>query len=150
MKCATVYGRSDRYIVCSLSRTTTGVWISSEPFLKLQRPVLMPQLGDAILSALEASRQDVEHPGTTGWKILPTPLLRIAGVGSQAALQLGSHLVSVERTESHLSVVPHQNDGAAGPQRGFTELRTEAAYLDGNPSGETLGSAVIKAFKQCR
>jgi hypothetical protein len=150
IRCANVYERPDRYIVCPQSRTRDGVWILDEPIVPMRSPVSTSLLGDAVLAALEASRVDVQHPESSQLRPRIAPFLRAAGVRSYAALQREARLVVVSRTETQVSVVPCRNRGATGPDRGYEEISGDAMAIERDPSSESMGSAVVAAFKKCQ
>jgi Immunity protein Imm1 len=84
MRQATAYRRMEHLFVHSSSRTTDGVWILSEPCIKLDEECTDGDLGAAVQACLQGSRTGVPHP--TSWGHLLDPLLVLAGEKSWGTL----------------------------------------------------------------
>lgn len=114
MKRATVYQRGAVILVHASSRTTDGVWILSEPCIRLPSDCGDAAMGLAVMSALEASQSSVPHP--TQWKGLVEPLLRAAGVRTWKAFAKSAVCVEVEERDGQLALIPAVN---LGSEEGF-------------------------------
>jgi hypothetical protein len=139
MRRATAYQRGDEIFLHASSKTTTGVWILSDPVMAADRNDLAC-LGRAIIKALEGSREGVEHPTT--WKGIFNPILHLAGAKSWGAFAKSAKCVEIEFETNRVSFVPTKNLGA---RDGFEPL---AAHVQSSsPESEALGAALLSAFK---
>lgn len=107
MKCASIHLRSGYFYLASSSRTTTGLWIDTAPFLRLEEGVSDIALGEVILNALNASTHNVAPPHT--WEEASAPLLRLAKVKSWRTFMKLNSYASLELDEFYLKIVPHRN-----------------------------------------
>ena len=110
MKRATVYRRGPAVLVHPSSRTTDGVWLVSEPCVRLSSDCSDVEMGNALLAALEESKLSVPHP--TQWKGILQPLLSAAGVKSWKTFAKSAVCVEVEAQDSRVELIPTQNLGS--------------------------------------
>jgi hypothetical protein len=146
MKKASVFKLPSRFIVCPVSTTTAGVGIDSEPYIVLPASVSAVELGEAINQALNSSHDDIAHP--LSWKGLAAPRLAAAGVKSEAAFQKQASLVSLITDGKIVTITPHRNGGATGPDRGFSPI-DECEVQVGTKAPEICGKTTFQLFEQC-
>jgi hypothetical protein len=140
MRCATVYQRKGDLLLHAMSMTTDGLWILTEPVVRLATDVEDEVLGRAVRAVLEHSRSGVSHP--TDFRAVTEPLLRAAGVKSSSTFAKSSVSVEVAETESRvLELVPMENKG---PADGFVP-RADKQTVRGESDSE-LGKAVRLAI----
>ncbi len=143
MQRATVYSRSGSVLMHASSRTTDGVWILSEPCLRLDDDSSNEELGEAVRRVLAGSSSPVRHP--TQWKGLFEPMLRVAGVKSWKAFSKNTLCVQVELDGDRLELIPTNN---LGVDEGFepNEVKKKSATM---PCGaEALGALVREAIAE--
>jgi hypothetical protein len=138
MKVAMIFEAGGQIVVHASSKTTAGLWISSEPVLQAWASNAK-SVGTAVLQCLTASASGIPHPKS--FKNLFDPVLAVAGVKSHRAFMSGRKCVKAQMNGDELILVPMRNEG---PKEGFSPLS------DGYPvawhSEETLGSAVLSAL----
>ena len=144
---ACAYRLKDRWLIHPSSKTTAGVFIACPPYQTIPASADVAAIGDAICLALAASRENIPHP--TEWKGLSAPRLAAAGVRSEAALQRGSRLVLVERTENGITITPTNNGGTVGDREGFHHLNDHAGVADIGCSTERLGMMLNDILEKC-
>ena len=147
LQTASILIRSHDYIIQPESRTSTGLWIVDEPIQVIECDAPTVVVGKAVRLALNGSRDGVDSP--KDWRTLLAPLLKVAGVRSWDALQRSSRLCEVEATCEVIRVMPSQNGGAVGPNKGFHTLREKAITLIPNSTDEEIGDAVRRASELC-
>lgn len=146
MRRASIYKLTSRFIVCSVSTTTSGIGITSEPYIVLPMPVSAVELGAAINQALASSLNGVDHPAS--WKGLATPRLTAAGVKTEATFQKQAALVSLVAGGLAVTFTPHRNGGATGPDKGFSPI-DECAVRVASKTQEIWGATAIEVFESC-
>lgn len=143
MQCATAYKRGSEYYVHSDRQTTSGVWIASSPFLKLQSSEPVEVLGTAIQTALAASQTNVDHP--KDWDAVEYPLPEMAGVKSWTSFMRQALCVSLRLTDSILTIAATKNKG---PTVGFEPLDKSVTVSSMSPP-EEIGRAMLEALSLC-
>jgi len=109
MQKAHAYGREDKIYLYGSSRTTTGLWLLSEPVLSVPRQDVV-KLSQAIRDTLENSKQNIPHPKT--WdKDLFKPVLQLAGVKTWNAFARSAKNVRIEHDRGEVRFVPMRSDG---------------------------------------
>lgn len=146
MKKASVYKLPSRFIVCPVSTTTSGIGIDSEPYIVLLASASAVELGEAINQALDSSHDGISHP--LSWKGLAAPRLAAAGVRSETAFQKQASLVSITTDESTVTLTPHRNGGATGPDKGFSPIDECAVQVDAM-APKVRGEATFHVFEHC-
>jgi hypothetical protein len=141
MRRATIYFRNGSLFVHASSRSTDGVWVASEPFLKVEASANDVDLGGAVRGALDCSRTDIPHP--TSWTGLLDPLLALAGVKSWSTFAKSALCAEVEEEGGLASVVPTDNLGARG---GFQPDPSRATPSEASDL-ESLGAKVRHAVR---
>jgi hypothetical protein len=113
----------------------------------LSAPVLVSeqndavQLGNAILAALDGSKDNVAHP--TSWKGQFDVVLKMAGVRTWNAFAKSARCVEIEFETNRISFLPTRNLGAKG---GFEPL--SAKVLSSPPESRRLGTELLLAFDE--
>lgn len=146
MRKASIYKLPSRFIVCSVSTTTSGIGITSEPYIVLPTPISAVELGNAINRALAGSREGVGNPSS--WNGLAAPRLAAAGVKSEATFQKQASLVSLNTDGKTVTFIPHRNGGATGPDKGFSPIDACALRVDLKDQ-EVWGEAAFQVFEHC-
>ncbi len=144
MQIASVYKLKDRLLIHAESKTTSGIWISCEPFLPLPLDSDASTVGDSVLSALAASLSGVPLP--TDWKSASKARLSAAGVRSGRSFMLGSELVTVMKDKSRYLLEPHHNGGTSDEGKGFHPLPELQHTVGLNCEAPQIGFAVIEAL----
>ena len=140
---ATAYRTEDAFVLHAESRTTDGVWIATEPYMRLSVGCSSSELGEGMLAVLAASRSDVEHP--TDWKGLLKPLLKVAGLRSWRSLARVARCVSVEASSEGITFVPSEN---LGPREGHAPRTDLALTVSREASAATLGLALSESVEK--
>jgi hypothetical protein len=139
MQCAAAYLFNGKVVIVPESQTTAGVWITGEPVGSF-RPEDATSLGQALLSALRASKQSVPHP--TDWTGHFQPVLKAAAAKSRKSFMASAKHVAVEMEAGRLTLRPSRN---LGPRAGFEGCK-EARAADAEVP-EMAGEALILAFR---
>ena len=129
---ASIYRREDRFIVCSNSRTTVGVWIVCDPFISLPMDASNEELGAAVLAALRQSKESVPHPEQSERRGELASLLKAAGVRSWKAFMNETVFVLGSSANKRSSLMP-----------GRTAVRRMVSFqrrIAGSPSAPTRKS----------
>jgi hypothetical protein len=146
---AAVYTRGTVFLAYPEVRTEAGFFLASEPYMLISR--LEPaEIGHAVSAALETSDTEVATPKRAEWRERNAARFRAARVKSESAFMRGARLVTLERKGGAIELMPHQNGGGVGAERGFTELPGHALRLNGKTDHATLGLACLQALHQCR
>ena len=140
MKRATAYRRKGHFFVHASSRTTDGVWILTEPCVKLDETCSDEDLGEATRAAISASRAGVPHP--RNFAGLLDPLLRQAGVKTWSAFAKTATCAEIEADGGKVSVIPTRN---LGVDEGFQPDPDRASSADLDDT-DSLGAGVRRAL----
>jgi hypothetical protein len=130
-----VYKRESELIVASYSKTTAGLWVMNGWLRQLRRDADDEALGVAIMSALDASENDVDVPVVDPNP--DAPLLRMLGLRSYGVFMVGTQCVRVNRDGGTIQITPKRNGGG---RNGFTELADRAERLE-TPVAQRIGTA---------
>jgi len=139
MKHAGVYVRDDAIYVVSSAKDVFGISHHGEWRVKLAQPVSAHELGDAILAALAAYRENI--PGATyvrGAKPPPHPFLVFAGFKSWNAFEKGTTYLMVSETDGRAEIVP----STAGSRGGYLHHPERAVHCPLN--AEEIGSCLVR------
>jgi hypothetical protein len=142
MNRASLFLRGDAMFLHADSETTAGVWIATEPFLRLEASISDIELGKAIQRALQGSKRQVPHPQFRAGMSLVAPLLKLAGVKTWRAFERGAKCVSIQAELSEIAIVPEIR---VGDNRGFQPLVAETITV-GASEDAALGAAVRTAL----
>jgi hypothetical protein len=145
MKGATVYERGGVLYFSPSSLTTAGVWIGTEPLLRLDPGSSSVDLGESASDVLNASHEGVPHP--TNWSALLEPLLRLAGVKSWTTFMKGAKCVSLRLDCSGLRLIPHHN---LGGKEGYRPIEEQVIVLVSPSPLEAIGKAVYESLSRCK
>jgi hypothetical protein len=144
---ASVYIRSNDYLVEANSKVETGFWVSTNPVIRLSRSASVTDLGTAVRLALAESRRGGSYPSLGG--AFPSSLLEVAGVRSWNDLQRSAALCLVKGDSSIIRVVPHRNGGTTGDDKGYHSLSESSVDVAADASDDELGAAVRAAMSAC-
>ena len=143
-KLATVDRRENELYVRAYSRTHDGLWIASEPVVKIRSDAEKMDIAHAIRCALENSKTGVDMP--ENWSALVKPLLKAAGLRSAASFFRNAVSCHVEQNEGCIKLTPTENDG-----KGYFEALVEhEIVITADCHADALADAVIKALDLCR
>jgi hypothetical protein len=145
MKGATVYAADGTFFLSPSSLTTAGVWVGTQPVLRLEAGSGPAALGKAVIRVLDASRSDVPHP--TDWNALVQPILESAGARSWAAFMKKSRFVFLSFDGEELRLIPHRNLGAKEGYQAIEELITALTFPS---SPDEIGEAVSGSVSRCQ
>jgi hypothetical protein len=113
----------------------------------LSRPALVvteekpTKVGQAVLVALEGSKEGISHP--TQWKGRFDPILQLAHVPSWNAFVETTKCVQIELESDEVSFIPTRNLGA---RDGFEPIQDKIRCFAG--SAELVGAALLTAFEK--
>jgi hypothetical protein len=138
-KCS-VYFRGDDIYVISSARTKDGLWIDTEPRVRLQRLVSVSDIGATVVTALNASRDGVPTP--TDLRSVGTELAKFLGVKSLSSFERRATYLSLTMTEDKVTIVPTER----GERGGFVMLESEAINCSLDPA--EIGGALIKTVSE--
>lgn len=141
MKFAAVYRRKGMLIVHPYNRATTGVWILGEPVVSMREDADPLPIGNAVRSALDASRGDMMPP--SDWLTVMTPLLTAAKAKSWGVFVRDASLCEIEDDGRLLSILPRANLGA---REGFQPIDGARFTIASSASAEDLRAAVKRGL----
>jgi hypothetical protein len=144
--------RGANVIISSYSQTpvdTAGFWIVNGSVVVVPAAAPPEELGKAVLGALAESKRDVPVPDWSSADVF-RPILDAAGVRGLPTYMRGTKSVSIVRHREGLELVPMQNGGARGPQRGFHELLDAVERVASDTRDAELGEAVRRAFDRAQ
>lgn len=142
MQSAKVYQRNGMWLLHSDCKTTDGLWIASDPFLRSNG--YPHDLGKCLLETLNASKEGIPHPTT--WNGIFSPALDLAGVKSWNVFANGALLIGAELNGDHVTLTPHRN---LGPRVGFEPIEEEALHLSADATPEEYGLALYDVVGRC-
>ena len=140
----TAYQRGKFFILHTSSCTTDGVWILTEPCIRLSRDCTDDALGEAVRTTLDASKINVPHP--TEWDHGLEHLLAAAGVKSWSTFAKSALCVEINAEAQTLVLTPTMN---LGPRKGF-EHSEQTIRVPPPASNMVIGSRLREAFLQAR
>ena len=143
---AAIYRRKDRLIVHSQSKTTSGLWIGCEPYIVLPVNASDRELGEAVLAALEQSREFVPNPQQSQWHEITAPLLEAGGAASWEDFSRKTVLVNARQSEQSILFDVWEN---LGVQNGFAP-KQDCQISVRFGSADEIGAALRKALKLAR
>jgi hypothetical protein len=145
MKGASVYAASDTLFLSPSSLTTAGVWVGTQPVLRLEPGSGPSVLGEAVIRVLNASHDNLPHP--TDWNALLRPLLESAGARSWAAFMNKAKCVCLRFDGEEMKLIPHRNLGTEEGYQAIEELITTLRF----PSSPVeIGEAVNDSVSRCQ
>jgi hypothetical protein len=144
MSSAVIYRRHDGFYIHSESKTTAGVWMASEPFLKVELNASAVEKGKALLEALNASKESVPHPAD--WDKVFQPMLDLARVDDWSSFMRRAGCVTADAESDQIIFVPHRN---VGENEGHVPKRDQMVELPINSSFEYVGASLDRAMASC-
>jgi hypothetical protein len=141
MRRAIAYQKGDDIFFHPSSKTVAGVWILSDPIIKL-KIYDHEKLGMAALDALNHSKTSVPNPLV--WKGLFDPMLREARVKSWSAFSKSAKCVEIEFSTNRISMLPTRNLGA---KSGFESL--DNMRKDCSPLSKDVADTLLSVFGDC-
>ena len=131
-----VYKRESELIIASYSKTIAGFWMFNGWLRQVRAETDDGGLGAAIMSALDASENDIDTPAPNSSP--DAPLLKMLGLRSYGAFMIGTQCVRVNRDGGAMQITPKRNGGR---RDGFTELIDRTERLE-TPTAQRIGTAV--------
>jgi hypothetical protein len=139
MQHASAYEWHGRIFLHPDSRTTTGLWVGSEPNASAD-PGNAVELGRAILLALSGSKEGVPHPSI--WEDKSAPLRKFAGAKSFRDFFGSARCVSIKLQDDRVTLTPYRNLGA---RDGYVPIKGKDRTSP--PNAPELGAALLSAFQ---
>jgi hypothetical protein len=142
-KIALAYKKRTGLFLHSCSRTTIGVWIATEPFIKVDINETLAGRGQAVLLVLTASSEPLPHPKQEEWGKVFEPMLKLAGATSLTAFEKDAACCRLEIDGEDLCLIPHRK------RKGYLEIPDRAIKIQRVSSEATIGAALDDAFARC-
>jgi hypothetical protein len=139
MQHATAYEWHGRIFLHPDSRTTTGLWVGSEPNTSSD-PGDPVKLGRAVLLALSDSKEGVPHPSI--WEDKSALLRKFAGAKSFRDFFGSARCVSIKLQNDLVTFTPYRN---LGSRDGYVPIKGKDRSSP--PSAPELGAALLSAFE---
>jgi hypothetical protein len=140
---ATVYRREDGYYFHANSQTTAGVWIASEPFLRLSCMASVEEKGDAVTLCVAGSRSGVRHPQQNEWSAVFAPMLALAGCKSWKSFEQNSECCQCEAENGFLTFIPQR---LIAPDQGFEPIPGSQIVRHLDSKADEIGRTLETAF----
>jgi hypothetical protein len=134
-----VYFRPDSVFVASAAKDEFGIHVTGDHCARLDRPPTVCELGDAVLVALAAYKENV--PGrlyVRGVKQPPDPLLAFARFRSRKAFERDARHFLVTSDDKTVEITPT----IPGPTGGF--LHQPASTVRCASSADAVGSTLLR------
>ena len=146
MKTGTAYKRNDGWYFHAFSKTTDGVYVATQPYIKLDIDAHADALGQAVLDALAWSIEQVPHPTPKEGEKLFDPVLNLAGVKTWAAFSRDATSADFRSDDQWLTLEPWKN---AGAKAGFVPIAGTAVRIPIDSSTTDIGEALKDAMALC-
>jgi hypothetical protein len=144
MKCAGIYVRLDRIFVHPWSRIADGGLVATEPVIGLDLSSDDGSIGEAIRTALNASKSSIPPP--KDWKALVRPLLDISGTKSWSQFVKRSKYCEVLESDMGMTITPFRLREDA---RGFDPCGEEKVEVSIDADAVSLGRMFREALAAC-
>ena len=141
---ASAYLYDGTLIIHANNRTYNNIGWNSEPISTISSDAESTLIGQAIRSAVLASRRDAEHADPLG---PDNPVLQVAGVKSWIAMERKAFLVHVGLRDGTFTVIPNRAS-LRSEGRGWSRLNEQITLPDDCTDAE-LGEAAVCAFEIC-
>ena len=105
---AIAYWANKKLVIASLVQTEHGVGLEIDP-IKIDHPLEIYQIEDALREAFSGSGRIVRHPRQDEWKGLFDPFLRAAGVRSLKNFMQGAVRLTIRADNERYEVSAYQN-----------------------------------------
>lgn len=143
-RATTAYQRGKLFILHTSSCTIDGVWILTEPCIRLTMDCTDAELGNAVQSTLDASEINVPHP--TDWDHGLEHLLSAAGVKSWSTFAKSALCVEIDAEGEELILTPTSNEG---PSNGY-EHSSQTLSISLPASNTVIGARLREAFLRAK
>lgn len=114
MRHASAFLTRDKLIFCSSAKTIDGVYISTPPYVHMQRTAHASEIAKAIHQVLESSKDNVPHPNQKEWGEVARKHLDGLGMKSMSVLHAKANYCSMEELDGQLKFSPTKNLGTRG------------------------------------
>jgi hypothetical protein len=139
-----VYARHDGWYINAMSQTTTGLYISTPPYLREYANISSQGLGEAALLALSKCQFGVPHP--TEWDHLLQPILDLAGVRTWTQFMRDVPSIDADYDEEEFVFRPTKN---YGPKQEYGEATAKPIRIPKDSSPELIGEMMRAAIALC-
>lgn len=146
MKAATAYLRGNVVLFHSESKTVTGLYVTSPPFLSIKSNAANTEIGDFTRIVLNAYVDGIPHPES--WDSIDIkPLFKLAKVTSYSNLMKGAVLCNITEEKEELTLQATANMGIKG---GFVPITDLLVKIPSNSPPGKVGEALMKALSLSR
>ncbi|MFV0346798.1 MAG: hypothetical protein ACK5IQ_11210 [Bacteroidales bacterium] len=142
MKYAIIYQKDNFIVMYPESKTTMGVFLAQEPYIKLSVNDTPEEIISNLFACLEASKENIPHPEKWSDDFFLKPI----GIKTNNALHKNSLCCSVLLQNDLLEFTPTINMGA---KEGFDEL-SEVVTACSTEVKDVIYEYLIEAFKLCK
>jgi len=146
MKSAAAYKRPEAIYLHSHSQSTTGLWITTAPFIRIGLRESLVAKGEAVFAVLSSSGNRLPHPKLDEWDQIFAPMLKLAGVRSVKAFEKNTLCCGLTLDERHLIIVP---DRQLKPGHGYEPMADRTIELACDCSPAEAGAALEQGFSRC-
>lgn len=140
MKRASIYNKNGKMFAHSLSMTTSGVWILSDPCFMFDQNDTVENIGECVLNTLNGSKEGIPHP--ISWKGNFDPILKLARESTWESFSKGAQLYDVGYDGEIISFTPYAN---LGKKEGF-EAKMNETISKKRLSATMIGETVRQLF----
>ena len=135
-----IYFRGDDIYVSTMSQTNIGFWIGTEPRFKLKSTDSAEALGSTVMSALDASRQNIPTPPRL--RSVNDDLLKFVGFKTLSSFERGTIQFVITWTENGVNILPTRQG-----TRGSHDLLPNES-VDCKPDPEEVGQVLQKLVSE--
>jgi hypothetical protein len=149
VSCCAVFELPNQLFAHAQGRVSPGGFIvATLPSFALSVSATHAEIGAAVVEALSAYTEALPNPFANRElaRLHEIAVLKPIRLRSWSSIQRKAKLCHVERTATHIRVVPTRNAGWRGPERGFHELPEAAVVLAAEVTASELGAAVRSAL----
>ena len=139
-----VYKRDNGYILHANKLSTDGVWISTEPCVKLDLETEKEEIGRKVIDLLKESEGRIEHP--TEFKGLFNFVLKVAQVRSYKKFMEHCIHCGVFLKGKVITFMPYKNDN----RKGFEQITEESESIKFNSQSDEYGKTLFNCLRKCK
>src|SRR5438093_6101350 len=141
-----IYRQRDWIIIHPVNKATSGVGVASTPIFRLPVAASAEEIGQAILSALDAFKDEVPHP--SDWTRHGKEFLKAAGFPSWRSLENEAVYCNFSEDGDTLRFEPLRYGGASGDHKGFQPFGASDIWVSASASAGHIGMAALEALKR--
>jgi hypothetical protein len=144
MNLAAILLMDEIYYIYPYFQTTAGLSIAGEPIVEVDQNSPNSKIAEALLKALEMSKNNVPHPVKDEWKNIAEPVLRALNVKSWNVIYKKAYYCTVVKENAVLKILPKKRG-----IKGFVNIKDmDDIEVDTKISTNDLGHILVGVFDE--